>query len=57
MTLTGPILDVYKNPGICFLVIAWGQLISVKFRAIPEGQVTSGYDEFFETCFCDQFLR
>ena len=56
MTLTDQILDVYKNPGICFLVVAWGQLSFIKTRAILEGQVTSGYDKFFETCFCDQFL-
>ena len=56
MTLTGQILDVYKIPGIYFLVVAWGQLSFVKFRAIREGQVISGYDNLFETCFCDQFL-
>ena len=56
MTLTGQILDVYKNPGIYFLVVAWGQLSFVKLKAIREDQVTSCYDKFFETCFYDQFL-
>ena len=41
---------------MCFLVVTWGHLTFVKFRAIREGQVTSVYDKFFETFFRDQFL-